>query len=96
MLVLAGTELIFLAVAGMGLFWICAENCVCKAEMFSLLWSSAYEVTRPPLPLSPLLQRGWACTNFLTFVLPVPSHVLPGVSEQVMLSCQLGLCHNVH
>lgn len=52
-LILAGMELIFLIVANLGLFWLCAENSADSTPMFSLLLSRAHTASRPFLLLSP-------------------------------------------
>lgn len=79
----------FLTVAGMRLVWICAENSAYNAKMFFVveqcLHSDKAFSAPPPTPPARL-----GTMDFLTFPLPVISHVLPGVSEQVMLSCSWG------
>lgn len=56
-LVLAGAEVIFFLVAGMG-FWICAELRVSNTEMILLLLSRPHTVSRPFLLLP--RKKAWA------------------------------------
>ena len=64
MLVLAGIELIFFIVAGMGLRFGFVLKTVLIIEVFSLLLSSAYTESRPFLLLTPPHQwAGWGCTR---------------------------------
>lgn len=54
MLVIARVELIFFIVAGMGLFWICAEHRVNNIKILLVLLQRSYRDTR----------------SFLVFVVP--------------------------
>lgn len=64
--VLAGVEFILLIVSGMRIyelvFWIYDRNSVDNAEVFPLLLSSAYTMSKPFLLLTPP-RVGWVCTE---------------------------------
>lgn len=59
MLGLAGMELIFFTMAGMGLCWICAEHRIDNIEMFLLFLSRAYTQPRPFLNFALPGWGGW-------------------------------------
>lgn len=58
-MVLAGVEFILFIVSGMRIYelvsWIYDRNSVDNAEIFPLLLSRAYTMSKPFLPLTPLL-----------------------------------------